>query len=483
MIKKIKGKFELYSKDGTKRLGSFATKEDAQAREDEINKIKHAKEPTGNQLLVNISTLVDNSAIRTETIEGVEFTVLPSKTLPKDIVMNGIMYPADEVKRTIDTLNMTPVTLGHPVVNGRFADAYDMMSQAKHGLSGAFNKVTGQAQDGSWLVDKYIPTEALQNSTRGKIVANAIAKKQPIHTSTGVYLSRVPELGTNAAGQEYEYKANIDTFNHDAILVGEIGAATPEQGVGIFVNADGEQEVEVMYCNLSSGEDFSLSSNKIRRKLEDAAKDACLFSSLSEKTDEDVYCEIDDYNEDTAIFYTRFGLYSVKYAITNGEIEFVGDIKKVETQRNYVFGGVIGKIVDIVKSVVKSTGQDEQSEIPMNNSREGEQVEKQEAEKMIADALAVNASQLEESMKKICTDVCNQMMQTMKTNSEQAEKDGLIQQVVNAKLLPEEAAKECGIVALRGLIANQKQPAFGLNANRAAGEANADPFADYKFEG
>ena len=36
MIKKIKGKFELYSKDGTKHLGSFTTKEEAQAREDEI---------------------------------------------------------------------------------------------------------------------------------------------------------------------------------------------------------------------------------------------------------------------------------------------------------------------------------------------------------------------------------------------------------------------------------------------------------------
>jgi len=440
-----------------------------------IKKTKQAKEPAGNQLLVNISTLVDNSAIRTETIEGVEFTVLPSKTLPKDIVMNGIMYPSDEVKRTIDTLNMTPVTLGHPVVNGRFADAYDMMSQAKHGLSGAFNKVVGQAQDGSWLVDKYIPTEALQNSTRGKIIANAIAKKQPIHTSTGVYLSRVPELGTNASGQQYEYKANIDAFNHDAILVGEIGAATPEQGVGIYFNADGEQEVEVMYCNLSTGEDFSLSSNKIRRKLEDAAKYACLFNSLSEKTDEDVYCEIDDYNEDTAIFYTRFGLYSVKYAITNGEIEFAGDIKKVETQRNYVFGGVIGKIVDIVKSVVKSTGQGEQPDMPMNNSREGDQVEKQEVQQMIADALAVNAEQTAKTVQ----DAVTSALAANKTATEQAEKDGLIQQVVNAKLLPEEAAKECGITALRAMIANQKQPAFGLNANRVAG--GDDEFAGYDF--
>jgi len=416
MIKKIKGKFELYSKDGTKHLGSFDTKEEAQAREDEINKTKHAKEPTGNQLLVNISTLVDNSAIRTETIEGVEFTVLPSKTLPPGIVMNGIMYPADEVKRTIDTLNMTPVTLGHPVVNGKFADAYDMMSQAKHGLSGAFNKVTGQAQDGSWLVDKYIPTEALQNSTRGKIVANAIAKKQPIHTSTGVYLSRVPELGTNALGQEYEYKANIDTFNHDAILVGEIGAATPEQGVGIFVNADGEQEVEVMYCNLYEMEEEVKAECEMMPEEEKRPIIAFLSKMLAKLT------------------------HNPKHDTMDGES---GDMPPM----------------------------------PMNNCREGEQVEKQEAEKMIADALAVNASQLEESVKKICTDVCNQMMQTMKTNSEQAEKDGLIQQVVNAKLLPEDAAKECGIAALRGLIANQKQPAFGLNANRATG--GEDEFAGY----
>jgi len=160
-------------------------------------------------------------------------------------------------------------------------------------------------------------------------------------------------------------------------------------------------------------------------------------------------------------------------------IVFVCDIKKVETQRNYVFGGVIGKIVDIVKSVVKSTGQDEQSEMPMNNSREGEQVEKQEVQQMIADALAVNAEQTAKTVQ----DAVASALAANKSATEQAEKDGLIQQVVNAKLLTEDAAKECGIVALRGLIANQKQPAFGLNANRAAGDTNADPFADYKFEG
>ena len=433
--------------------------------------------------LVNISSLVVNSDIRTEVIEGVSFTVIPSKTLPKDVVMNGILYDEKEVEASIGTLDMSPVTIGHPVVNGKFAPASDPISQAAYGILGAHNRVKGKTDDGRWVVEKLIPTEQLQNTERGKKLAEAIKHKRPIHTSTGVYLTKEPEIGVNAMGQEYTSRAKIDRFDHDAILLNEVGAATPEQGVGIFVNADGEQEVEVMYCNLSSGEDFSLSSNQIRRKLEKAANEACLFSSLSEKGEDDVYCDIDDYNEDTAIFYTRFGLYSVKYAITNGEIEFVGDIKKVETQRNYVFGGVIGKIVDIVKSVVKSTGQDEQSEMPMNNSREESIVNEEQVKQFVADMLAANNEKQKQELADAITSGVTAALAANKAETEQAEKDSLVQQVVNAKLLPEDAAKECGIAALRAMIANQKQPALGLNANRAAGNENADPFADYKFEG
>lgn len=201
-------------------------------------------------LLVNISTLVANSEIRTEVVEGVEFTVLPSKTLPPEIVMNGILYPAEEVEATINTLDGSPVTMSHPVIAGKFADAYLPLAQAKFGILGAHNKVRGKAADGSWLIDKYIPTEQLANSANGKRLAEAIKSKRPIHTSTGVYLTKEPEIGVNAMGQEYTSRAKIDRFNHDAILLNEVGAATPEQGVGIFVNADGEQEeTEVMYVN------------------------------------------------------------------------------------------------------------------------------------------------------------------------------------------------------------------------------------------
>jgi len=355
-----------------------------------------------NKLLVNIASLVDNSAIRTETVEGVDFTVLPSKTLPPDIVMNNIRYPADEVERTIQSLDGSPVTLSHPVVNGKFADAYDMMSQAKYGLGGAFNKLRGQAADGAWLVDKYIPTEQLQNTARGKKLAEAIKHKQPIHTSTGVYLTRQPEIGVNAAGQEYEFVAKIDRFNHDAILLNEVGAATPEQGVGIFVNAEGAQEeVEVMYCNMD-GEPVE---GKVTVELK---------------------------------------------------------------------GGLLAQLLDTIKNMVKSTPEQESIQ---NHDREGNIVEESKVQEMIANALAAQEAKTADAISKAVADGVAAALAANAKAQADAEKAKLVEQVVNAKLMTEAAAKECGVVALQEMLANQKLPAAGLLPGYVAN--SNDEFAGY----
>ena len=425
-------------------------------------------------LLVNISTLVANSEIRTEVVEGVHFTVLPSRTLPPNIVMNGILYDEKDVEANIGTLDGSPVTMSHPVINGRFADAYEPISQAKFGLGGAFNKVRGKADDGSWIVEKYIPTEQLQNTERGKKLAEAIKSKRPIHTSTGLYLTKEPEIGVNAMGQEYTARAKIVRFNHDAVLLNEVGAATPEQGVGIFVNAKGEsEETEVMYVNLSSGDDFSMSSNGMRLKIQEAAQ--------KQFADDDEWLYVEDFNETKAIICHKQKQFAVEYKMVGEEIEFVGELKKVESA-GFKFTEVIGRIVDKMISVVKSEPSDESQTV--NKNREGNEVDETKVQEMIADALVVNATTIDESVRAICTDVCNQMMKTMKTNSELAEKDALVQQVVNAKLLPEDAAKECGIAALKAMLESnsQGQPAMGLRRGVASNQ-DEDIFANYKIEG
>lgn len=362
-------------------------------------------------LLVNISTLVANSEIRTEVVEGIEFTVLPSKTLPPNIVMNEILYDADDVEATINTLDGSPVTISHPVIAGKFADAYLPLAQAKFGILGAHNKVRGKAADGSWLIDKYIPTEQLANSANGKKLAEAIKNKTPIHTSTGVYLTKEPEIGVNAMGQEYTSRAKIDRFNHDAILLNEVGAATPEQGVGIFVNSDGEQEeTEVMYVN----------------------------------------------------------------AYDDKELEGKFEIK--------VKGSMLERFLEFMKTVVKSEPSDVSQTV--NSNREGNEVDETKVKEIVESALAANAAQSAETIKQAIDSAVAAALAANAQTQAEAEKAQLVEQVVNAKLLPEEAAKECGITALKAMLEgnSQGQPAMGLRRGVASNQ-DEDIFANYKIEG
>lgn len=427
--------------------------------------------------LVNISSLVVNSDIRTETIEGVEFTVIPSRTLPKDVVMNSIMYPSEEVEAAISTLDMSPVTIGHPVVNGKFAPASDPISQAAYGILGAHNRVKGKTDDGRWVVEKLIPTEQLQNTERGKKLAEAIKHKRPIHTSTGVYLTKEPEIGVNAMGQEYTSRARIDRFDHDAILLNEVGAATPEQGVGIFVNASGEEEeTEVMYVNLSSGDDFSMSSNGMRMKLQDAAR-----KQFNPEDDDDMWIYVEDFNETKAIVCQKNKQFAVEYKMVGDEIEFIGELKKVESA-GFKFTEVIGRIVDKVISVVKSEPSDESQTV--NSNREGNEVDETKVQEMIANALAAQEAKSAEAIGKAITDSVAAALAANAQTQAEAEKAQLVEQVVNAKLLPEDAAKECGIAALKAMLEgnSQGQPAMGLRRGVQSTQ-DEDIFANYKIEG
>lgn len=424
--------------------------------------------------LVNIASLVVNSDIRTEVIEGVSFTVIPSKTLPKDVVMNSIMYPSEEVEAAISTLDMSPVTIGHPVVNGKFAPASAPISQAAYGILGAHNRVKGKTDDGRWVVEKLIPTEQLQNTERGKKLAEAIKHKRPIHTSTGVYLTKEPEIGVNAMGQEYTSRAKIDRFDHDAILLNEVGAATPEQGVGIFVNAKGEsEETEVMYVNLSSGDDFSMSSNGMRMKLQDAAQ--------KQFTDDDEWLYVEDFNETKAIICHKQKQFAVEYKMVGDEIEFVGELKKVESA-GFKFTEVIGRIVDKVISVVKSEQSDESQTV--NKNREGNEVDETKVQEMIANALAAKEAEKAQAIKDAVEQCVASALAANAQTQAEAEKAQLVEQVVNAKLLPEDAAKECGIAALKAMLEgnSQGQPAMGLRRGVASNQ-DEDIFANYKIEG
>lgn len=190
---------------------------------------------------VNITTQVNGASIRRVMHNKREHIIIPSYTLPANVIMNGGLYPQSEIDAHYEKLEGTLAPLGHPQVNGKFVSAFSPEG-INVGHVGAWNRNVKKAGN-RVSVEKWLDVEYAKNSEGGRRLLErieAIEKGEavdPIHTSIAVFLEREPAV--NARG--YEWVARIKSVDHDAILLDEAGAATPEQGVGLMVNADQAQ--------------------------------------------------------------------------------------------------------------------------------------------------------------------------------------------------------------------------------------------------
>lgn len=197
---------------------------------------------------VNVRHAIDNSTIRRERRDGRDYIVVPSATMPDGIVMNRIRYGADEIAKAFGSLENTPAPLGHPTIEGAFVSAKDPEGLAR-GWIGAWNRNV-RREHGRVFVDKVIDVATANQLDGGKTVLAAIEKGEPIHSSTGLY-AMLTAVQNDA---DVDWEASDIVFDHDAILIGEDGAATPAQGVGLMVNAakgaDGEK-IDVINSSIS----------------------------------------------------------------------------------------------------------------------------------------------------------------------------------------------------------------------------------------
>ena len=188
------------------------------------------------QVRVNIRSIANAAAVKEVVRNGRTLKIVPSATLPDDVIMNGILYPAAEIEASFSSLERTPAPLGHPTVNGKFVSALDPEG-INLGYCGAWNENV-RREGGIVYLEKVIDVEVANRSEGGRAVLKAIEGGGPIHTSTGL-LANIEK----SKGDGYDRIARNIIFDHDAILLNEDGAATPEQGVGMLVNGS---EIEVI---------------------------------------------------------------------------------------------------------------------------------------------------------------------------------------------------------------------------------------------
>lgn len=184
---------------------------------------------------------MNTKQIRKITHNGREHWVLPSYTLPANVIMNGGLYPAAEIDAHYQGLEGTLAPLGHPVVDGQFVSAFSPEG-INVGHVGAFNRNVKKAGNRVYL-EKWLDVEVAQRSEAGRELIERVEALErgedvpPIHTSVAVFLEQL-EASSEQRKAGAEWVAKINAMDHDAILLHDVGAATPEQGVGLMVNAD-----------------------------------------------------------------------------------------------------------------------------------------------------------------------------------------------------------------------------------------------------
>ncbi len=186
-----------------------------------------------------METLVANLTGKTRKVSrnGVEYVVAPM-TLIVPGVLNGslgpLLYPPDEIARSVQTWNGLPLTLGHPQdTEGQYVSGRDPAVIDAQGIGQVFNaRVVGK---GNLVADAWFNVNDTQR-VEPRILP-LLDKGEPFELSTG--LSVDTETVANGAkhdGVPYEFITSNYRPDHLAILLDQKGACSVEDGCGVLVN-------------------------------------------------------------------------------------------------------------------------------------------------------------------------------------------------------------------------------------------------------
>jgi hypothetical protein len=160
-----------------------------------------------------------------------------------DIVMHRVLYPGAELRKGAPTLNGRVAPIGHPKNE---AGQYISANSADALLTSYAGVVCKNARHeaGRTLTDLYINAAMAKSHPKGaEVVAWCEAalngeSPEPMHVSTGLIAEMVDRKG-ESRGKAYDRVATNIRYDHLALLPGAQGAASPEEGVGMFNDGDG----------------------------------------------------------------------------------------------------------------------------------------------------------------------------------------------------------------------------------------------------
>ena len=203
----------------------------------------HKVTPITNRELPQLEYLVQNlsnAKYRHETLNGRKHIVVPM-TMIVPGVLNGskgsLFYPEEEVGKDPTPWNGMPITVYHPIRNGKNVSAKTDGILDEQGIGEVRKaKTDGKLRAEAWIdIDK-------ANKVDPRVIQN-IQRGLPTEISTGLYTKNSPApKGSHHNGKPYEWIAREYRPDHLAILPDQKGACSVNDGCGLGVNAEVDEE-------------------------------------------------------------------------------------------------------------------------------------------------------------------------------------------------------------------------------------------------
>lgn len=195
------------------------------------------------QRVIHVNSKAKTKNVSNKNFHGADHIVIEGVgSMIAGTVMNDILYNKEAINEMIGQIKGNiHAPLAHPQDDaGNFILAGSPEAIAKN-YCGAF-AYNYRMKNDRLVHDLAINPEVARNSEDGRELLRRIEEKEDIDTSTGIIIYEFNEDGgVGMCGTPYSREAMNMLLDHDAILIRERGAATSNQGVGIFANSQGEE--------------------------------------------------------------------------------------------------------------------------------------------------------------------------------------------------------------------------------------------------
>jgi len=253
--------------------------------------------------------------IRTETFEGKEYTIVPVVMMTEG-VHNGshgrLLHTKEELNKFTDAWNGIPVTVQHPNVDGYnvSANSPEVLEMFKTGM--IFNTVI---EDDKLKGEAWIDTDKLE--TLSVTALQAIQNNKPLNVSVGVFNDTLNESG-KWGNEKYVAIATNYRPDHLALLPGEVGACSWEDGCGIRLN---QKNKDTMKKEIKAGKDAATKGLLVANTF---------FRDVAGKVRRETWYFLEELF-DNYFIYRKSGsdgekFFKQMYSITsNNDIQFIGE--------------------------------------------------------------------------------------------------------------------------------------------------------------